>query len=330
MNLKHYHWWLCDCFLTCNKVQMWKIGSPRTSCRCFPSADMQKLRLTLFWTDRTRIWWGRHVLLWQRISTNTLYTQDTSLALACLHTFSLRANFLCWFTLQDTRHHENTMNNMKKMPNVWKHTWHLTTFPGQADKSMHLHFQRQPPHTQRHSRAKKGEIGQRLRLQSWPVNGCLYKPVALSHDISCTTHCCCPKVYNPTTPDPFLRGTEQKVEEARKEKREIWLGKKKHTGKGREVKNERERQEVEGLLIEEQLKSHIYTLLLLHNCVRTLTGVYVSWCFPAVFHRQTISHSKQRQKTFQLLPSHPPSHYPLCSAFTPTKKKKNPPHHQAT
>lgn len=33
-----------------------------------------------------------------------------------------------------------------------------------------------------------------------------------------------------------------------------------------------------------------------HNCVRTLTGVYVSWCFPAVFHHQTISHSKQLQK----------------------------------
>lgn len=34
------------------KCKMWKIGSPRLSGRCLPSADMQKLRLTLFWTER--------------------------------------------------------------------------------------------------------------------------------------------------------------------------------------------------------------------------------------------------------------------------------------
>lgn len=64
----------------------------------------------------------------------------------------------------------------------------------------------------------------------------------------------------------------------------------------------------------------------LRDRVRTLTGVYVSWCFPAVFHHQTISHSKQQQKPSSSSPPLPPlpplpSHYSLCSAFTPTKKK---------
>lgn len=61
--------------------------------------------------------------------------------------------------------------------------------------------------------------------------------------------------------------------------------------------------------------------LFLHDCVRTLTGVYVSWCFPAVFHHQTISHSKQQQKTFQPLP---PALLPIipCALLSPPPKKK--------
>lgn len=78
MNLKHYRWWLFDSFHTCNKAQMWKVGSPRMSGRCFPSADMQKLRLTLFWTERTR----KCAELWQRFNADIRFTPDTSNALA--------------------------------------------------------------------------------------------------------------------------------------------------------------------------------------------------------------------------------------------------------
>lgn len=90
----------------------------------------------------------------------TVHTRHLTCPRLFAHIFSLRADFLCWFTLQDTRHHENTMNNMKKMPNVWKHTWHLTTFPGQADKSMHLHFQRTAPtHTEDIAELRRVKLG---------------------------------------------------------------------------------------------------------------------------------------------------------------------------
>lgn len=132
-------------------------------------------------------------------------------------------------------------------------------------------------------------------------------------------------VQKSTTPKPPILFWEAQSKKSKKriKKREKSGWEKKNTGKGREVKKKRERQKVEGLLIEEQLKSRIYMLLLLHNCVRTLTGVYVSWCFPAVFHRQTISHSKQRQKNLPAppLPLSLPLSLVLC--FHPHKKKKN-------
>lgn len=161
---------------------------------------------------------------------------------------------------------------------------------------------RSPPHTQRNSRVKKGEIEQRLRFQCWPVSGCLYKPVALSHDISHTTCRRCPSLQ-PQNPQPLSLVTPWKSHRKKnnaKEKRKMdGLYRKKSKVTGREVKNESKRQR--------KCKASFWRVAVTsyecscvcpfrHNCVRTLTGVYVSWCFPAVFHHQTISHSKQLQK----------------------------------
>lgn len=314
MDLKHYHWWLSDNFLTCNKVQMWKIGSPKMPGRCFPSADIQKLRLTLFWTEGTRTWWGKHILLWQTFSINIPYTEDSpSLVLS----FSLMAHFPCVSSLHGSRYKERGVMGIQWI--IWKKSQMfgdilaLTAFTSQADKSVCLRFHPQPPHTQRNSRVKKGEIGQRLRFQCWPVNGCLYKPVALSHDISRPTCCCCPKVCNPKTPNPFTskptvepwsRNWERKTESCEKktqERGEKWKMRQKETENKDFFRG-----------VTSCIRSCV--CLFLHDCVRTVTGVYVSWCFPAVFHQQTISHSKQLQKPSS--PS-PPTRLPIIPSALP-------------
>lgn len=164
------------------------------------------------------------------------------------------------------------------------------------------------PHThKRNSRVKKGEIG-RLRFQCWPVDACLYKPVALSHDISCATCCCCPKVYNPKTPNPFTSKPTQEAHRA-------------NTGiSERKMGQERE----EGWKMRQKVYKDFFRGVVITSCIsscvclflRTLTGVYVSWCFPAVFHHQTISHSKQQRKN---LPA-PPLPLSLVLSFHPHQK----------
>lgn len=76
---------------------------------------MQKLRLTLFWTVKTRTGF-------RRIAVQMAENQNKQRAHeAALVALSVSCHFLTWLTLQDTRHDGNTMKTMKKMLNAWKH-----------------------------------------------------------------------------------------------------------------------------------------------------------------------------------------------------------------
>lgn len=181
------------------------------------------------------------------------------LPFACSLTFSRGPLLLCQlltrFTLQDARRNGECNEWYEKNAN-----WHLTTFSSQADKSARLHFHRQPPHAQRNSRVKKGEIGQRLGFQGWPVNGCLHKPVALSHDISRATRLLLSKSLQPHNPQSFFllvnphkRHRAKKLEEMREDNGKSGWGEKKHRKGKRGEKWDRETRRVEGLLLEELL-----------------------------------------------------------------------------
>lgn len=153
---------------TCSNVQVWKPGLPRTSGRCFPSADIQKLRLTLFGTEGTRTWRVKHIHLWQRLSVNKLHTRDTSRVLSVVPML----HFPCVKSVHGSHYKKEGVTGIQWI------TWEICQTFGDAlasdCKSLCLRFYPQPPHTQRKSRVKKGEIGQRLGFHCWPVDACLY------------------------------------------------------------------------------------------------------------------------------------------------------------
>lgn len=215
MDLKHYHWLLVDSFVTCNKVQMWKIGSPRMSGRCFPSADTQKLRLTLFSTEGTRTWWGKHIHSWQKFNVNILdtYTHDTSLvlSLALIHSLFF-CQLLTWFSLHGTSRNGNTMNNMKNMPNVWRRTGIWLLSPARLINHCVFVSTHSPPTLKEIAELRRVKLG---NDSGFTADQSMAAYIALSHDISCTTRCCCPTVCSPKSPSPSTSKPtpkEQKLE----------------------------------------------------------------------------------------------------------------------
>lgn len=169
MDLKHYHWLLA---IKCRCGKLAYLGH-------LVGASHQQIYRNSGWHCFGQRGQGHDegsIFIYGRVSVliYTAHTRHLTCSLSCSHAPLFLCPILTWFTLQGTRRNGNTMNNMKNMPNVWRRTGIWLLSPARLINRCVSVSTHSPPHTQRKSRVKKGEIGQRLGFHCWPVDGCLY------------------------------------------------------------------------------------------------------------------------------------------------------------
>lgn len=140
------------------------------------------------------------------------HTRHLTCSLSCSHAPLSLCQILTWFTLQGTRRNGNTMNNMKNMPNIWRRAgiW-LPSPAALINRWVSLSTHSPPTHKEK-AELRKVKLG---NDSGFTADQWMAVDTALSHDISCTTCCCCPTVCSPKSPSSSASkptATKQKLE----------------------------------------------------------------------------------------------------------------------